>query len=133
MLKPTRKADRKEMARQLADLGPHTLTAEGSDQFYDRCFRIVIHAEHGLNASISVDGDSRNCRNEAYVINWYMDSKATGRLSSLFEARMGSVNRYHRAKATTVVYGFNNVIDVMETGLAMCADRSAFESESIHA
>lgn len=163
MLKPTRKADQKEMAKQLAALGPHTLQAEGSTFYTNRGFHITLHAEHGLNASIIIDGDSRNCRDEAYVINWYfdlgersermgandrdprsgsmegvrhpwhMDSKTTGRLSSLFEARLGPVNQFHRHKATSVVYGFDNVIDVVETGLAMCTDRSAFETESIHA
>jgi hypothetical protein len=135
MLSPTKKADRSKMIGQIkllaATLGATcTITDESNNRLMQRAFHATVHCAHGLNASLTIDGTSRNNRSNVYVIAWHMDTTATDRLSSIFESVIGEVNRYHRQKATSIAYSFDAILKLLTIGMTMAADRRAFISET---
>ena len=131
MLTRTKKSDRAKMVARLKTLNA---ACEFSSPCMPRGFHTYVRCAGGLTASVSIDGESRNCRDDAYVVAWFMESGSEAKLSDAFSIAIGSVNQYHRQKATSVVYGFDFLVLKLEEGIKMAANGRAFaEVESITA
>ena len=138
MLSPAKKSDRAKMVERIRILAADApfvtceFTLEGSSPYYKRGFHVYLHCANGLNASLTVDANGQNTRDDVYVIAWFMDTKSDAKLSADFESSIGPVNRYHRHKATSVVRGFDMVLGKLEAGMAFAANGRAFmQAESV--
>jgi hypothetical protein len=125
-LSVTRRADRVAMAGQmellLARCGAAFERRAGGVYPGPTCIRFNIEAARGLCVGVSFDGAS--CQPNTYVLSWYMKSGSTDELN---EATFGgSVNRFHRQKATYVAQGFADLCRQLEHGLALATEGTAF-------
>ena len=125
-LSVTRGIDRAAMASQLEQLltrcGVVFERRAGGVYPGPTCIRFNIEAARGLCVGVSFDGAS--CQPNTYVLSWHMKSGSTDELN---EATFGgSVNRFHRQKATYVARGFADLCRQLEHGLTLATEGKAF-------
>lgn len=123
ILTERRAADRRTMAKALAELGASmgaTVTAEPTSSH-----EIDIEIEHpsGLCVFVSLDGRSPHARPNTFVLPWHMRGHPETRLARSF----GTVNPHHQRKATHVVDGWSALHAEIKRGLTAANDGSAFE------
>jgi hypothetical protein len=87
-----------------------------------RCIRLYVTAAQGLCVGIHLDGNSS--QPDVFVLSWHMASGATAELNDATFG--GSVNKFHRRKATYVACGFEDLRRQLEVGLRLAADGRAF-------
>lgn len=115
-----RKADRAEMARQVAVLArKHGLTAVASLE-RDRRVTVEVQGPRGLRVAVRFDGTSG--RSDVYVLSWHGVEDG----ARLDPAVFADVNPYHGHKATDVARGWPQLLDVLASRFASIADGSAF-------
>ena len=131
-----RKADRALMAKKLTDIGRvygaiPEVSEEGSCSATRRYTHVKIKHPSGLCAMVALDGASANhsFHGETFVLSWYLRSPSAYHLSDLFAiAISGTVNPYHRLKATAIAYGFSMLCTKLNAGLQAITDGTAFEA-----
>lgn len=124
-LSVSRAKDRALMAEQIASLA-RSLGAEAtikSAPLGDRDLWVNVQTTRGLCLTVSLDGDSRQCRDGTFVLPWYIALKS----DALLDPSFGNVNPYHFGKATQVAYSFPALLTNLECGLTKARDGSAFK------
>lgn len=122
-LSMSRAADRDKLACAVEDLAKDlncSVSVGKGGETRPRSLQIRIEAPGGACVTFSLDGGS-SCPN-AVVMSWYMAYGCNAR----FSARMNSVNPYHRAKATDVVYSAEQLLQTLTERLKACQDGSAY-------
>lgn len=133
-LSQLRAADRAAMAervRQIADA--HGFIAEIAPACLDlRGLNVCIRARRGLNCSMTFTAKAVGRGGWGFLGHWHMDIRATATLCLSFGADCnGSVNPYHRCKATT--HGgddFEVFVGILDRALEAVANDSAFADEA---
>jgi hypothetical protein len=128
-LSETRRRDRMIMAAALESLitqcGANWQRREGSSPYPGaQCIELQVSAARGLSVRVSLNGES--CQPNVYVLSWHMQSGSQAQLNQATFG--GSVNPYHRQKATYVAHGFADLCAQLKSGLLKAADSSAFLS-----
>lgn len=118
-----RRADRARMANEIEEI-VEKWGAVSSRVTKDREIDVLITAARGLMVRVRLDGLSR--LGDSFVLPWHIETGWSTRLSSRFP---GSVNPYHRAKATVVAVSFGDLKLRLEHTLRMAQDGTAFEGE----
>lgn len=121
-----RAADRKKMAARLEQLitecGATFERREGGEFPGPRAIYLDVTAAQGLQVTVELDGDS--CQPDVHVLSWNMKIGATAELNDATFG--GSVNPYHRHKATYVGHGFEDLCVQLKRGLNLAASGEAF-------
>lgn len=120
MLSERRKSDRKVMADTVEVLLKR-LNVGYTREEEARCIELNIICNE-LRVTVDFDGDSK--QPDTYVLSWHMHYNSTKQLNDATFG--GDVNRHHKAKATYVAYGFDSLLQQLESGLKMAIDGSAF-------
>lgn len=130
MLTERRKADRKIMAEQVADLavkhGASVRIEICEDPLYPREVTVLLTLA-GVALGVDFQQRTPQAQPDTYMLSWHRDfnNRREWRFAEAFAP--GHVNTYHRHKATDVVYGFEALKILLDQKLAMLADGSAFE------
>jgi hypothetical protein len=121
-LSVTRQADRLAMASRLEQLltrcGAGFERHAGGVYPGPKCIRFSIEAARGLCVGVSFDGDS--WQPNTYVLSWHMKLGSTDELNEVTFG--GSVNSFHRQKATYVAHGFADLCQQLEQGLSLATE-----------
>jgi hypothetical protein len=122
-----RKADRAEMARQVAALaGEYGLAARYEpEQAGTRRASVDLAGPYGLKLTVTFDANGANGP-DTYVLSWH-GVEDGWRLS---RARFSRVNEHHGHKATDVARGFGALYDLLLVRFTDIADGSAFIAEA---
>ncbi|QJA42986.1 hypothetical protein [Phaeobacter phage MD18] len=130
-LSETRKADRARMAKELVKTvmecgATCEVLEEGADTYRPRRVLIAIEGPRGLCCGIDFDGET--IQPNIFVNGWNMSTRtdaclARGRFPD------GEVNPHHQRKCTTVVRGFDALLEHVRTVLTRAADGSLFDAE----
>jgi hypothetical protein len=126
-LSERRKADRAAMAVRLTDA---ITEAGGTVQPDPQWNRAVIHALMLLitapgGAFVHVEFNGKSIQPNTYVVTWNILSDAKHRHVRF--AEIGDVNPFHRAKATRVAYGFEQLCDLLVADVRRFVDGSGYE------
>lgn len=123
-----RKADREIMAREVVALAT-SLGAQAAilPGFTARELCVHIETPQGLRLSVDFDGNSPHVRPDTYVLSWYIDHARETKLAPAF----GNVNPYHWRKATGVVRGFPELLEILRHRLGQVRDGTAFQPEAV--
>ena len=125
-LSETRKADRIVMAQSietlLKRLNVKYERLEPSEGFPGpRCIMLRVNA-NDLCVTVDFDGDSS--QPDVYVLSWHIDHHSDKQLNDATFG--GSVNKFHKHKATYITHTFEGLCYSLEQGLKKAIDGSAF-------
>jgi hypothetical protein len=118
-------AHRAEMARLIEALALETgATAERcrSSVLCPQETALYLRAARGLCVRVEFDGQS--VQPDVYVLSWHTTRDSDAELNQATFG--GSVNRYHRQKATYVAHGFDELRAHLRSGLELAASGRAF-------
>lgn len=132
-----RKADRAEMVAALVETAEkYGVPVEVVDPapLSPRGVRVTFKCPRGLSVTVHIDGGTS--QPDAFFLPWHILGRAgeNAILTDRFGREQGStVNPHHRAKCTAYGEGWTAFLALLERGLAMAADGSAFESAEVTA
>jgi hypothetical protein len=120
-----RKGDRDKMATAILGdwIAAPGFTAEREDNWpgdNPRCVMLKLSAPNGLRLNLDFNGSS--WQPNVYVLSWYIDIGHAKCLAPIF----GSVNEYHRQKATDIVEGFQALRDLLSRRITEIQRGDAF-------
>lgn len=126
MLTERRKADRKIMAEQVADLAVKHGASACIELEHDREITVYTTLQ-GVALAIDFDGASRQVEPDTYVLSWHQDfnHNRDWRFAEAFAP--GHINTVHRHKATHVVIGFEPLLELLDRKWAEIKAGAAFE------
>jgi hypothetical protein len=130
-LTAARKADRAEMARQLADLaGEYGIAATVRPGYHGpRHTAVDLESPHGLGLTVNFDGNSP-CGPDVFVLSWHLNFAAIDEGTRLHPGMFNGVNPYGGHKATDVAHGFDQLLRILRERFAVIRDGSAFVTEA---
>jgi hypothetical protein len=120
VLSERRKADREEMAKRVEALLNELGVAYESSE-HEREINIDVHGPRGL--CVLVDFDGASWQPDVHVLSWHIRERGA-QLNDLTFG--GNVNPHHKAKATYVAYGFDNLMYSLRRGLELAISGEAF-------
>jgi hypothetical protein len=123
-----RKADRAEMARQVAALAREyglTVHRARPEQRGTRQVDVELSGPHGLAVTVRFRGSSPQREPDTYVLSWYGVEEGT----RLHPGMFGNVNPCYGHKATDVAHGFAQLLRILRERFAVIRDGSAFITE----
>ena len=89
-------------------------------------YRVDIKAARGLR--VTVEFERRSVQPNIYVLGWNVHYGSGARLADVFAP--GHVNPYHRQKATSVAFGFDQLCAELVRCLTLARTGAAFESST---
>lgn len=117
-----RKADREKMAEKIIALAEKHGATVAEQLDHDREILICLETRRGLCVSFDFDGNS--AQPDVFFLHWHMRPDSDARLKLDFA---GSVNKYHRRKATDILGSFEAMCSTLLTRLWAIAADSAFD------
>jgi hypothetical protein len=132
-LTAARKADRAEMARQVADLaGEYRFAAHTTRELPgSRYTSVELAMPRGLRLTVKFDGRGTKADGpDVFVLNWHLNFAAIGEGARLHPGMFNHVNPYGGHKATDVAHGFDQLLRILRERFAVIRDGSAFVTEA---
>jgi hypothetical protein len=129
-LNVARAADREAMARRLEQVIREAGATVERDPLMtrDREIWLNVTAPQGLAVTIDLDGDSRQQRDNVFVLGWHIGTGSTAQLSEMFgRAAGGGINPHHFAKCTAVSYGWPALLQNVRDALYLANTGEAFK------
>jgi len=126
VLTESRKADRAEMARQVAALCAELGADCAIAPEHDRCLRVEITVGNA-RVGIDFDGSPYNGNREVFCMPWNIGDDRTAQFSPAFGHAVGdSVNPYHRRKCMGFAHGFDNLLLRLRSAIECINSGGAF-------
>jgi hypothetical protein len=126
-----KKQDRATMARRLADAlvsaGAVVKVKPEGSEWHNKRRVLVEWTANGYGAHTAFDGESNvGC----FLVHWFSQTGTKTKLGYDFACAAGSVNEYHRQKATTMVglNDFDGLLTRVQVCVEMLRNGRAFEN-----
>lgn len=125
MLTESKKADRVKMAKAVEALcNQYSATFKREDSEREIDMEIVTH--RGLAVRIDLNGKGNN----VFCMPWHFNRTSDACMSEAFGDAMNSkVNQFHFHKCTAFAYSWGALMLMLERGLAMAKDGTAFDAQ----
>lgn len=118
-----RAADRAKMADELERIATAAgATVTRPESYSSREIRLEIKVTGGARIHVDFDGDS--CQPDTHVCTWNVELDSPACFGDF-----GSVNKYHRRKATRVCYGFDHLCETLQRDIAKLLSGEAYSAE----
>lgn len=121
-----RKADRAEMARQVAALAAGYGITATTCIYGPRHRAVDLSGPRGLGVTVNFDGSLGRAA-DTYVLSWHVALRSEARLHP---GMFGRVNPSHGQKATDVAYGFDQLLRILRERFEVIRNGSAFAAEA---
>lgn len=110
------------LIRLIQECGASVECEAGTSFLGPRATLLSIQAARGLCLGLDLDGD--NPQPDVFVLSWYIRPESSAQLN---EATFGgSVNQIHKAKATYIARGFEDLCRQLRRGLTLAHSGEAF-------